>query len=96
MTPARRQRLEVLPGGLLVAGEEIPGSELTALHLRLALGAIDDPDGKRGLAHLTQELLWRGTATKDSILAAKRCSRFLISSRSHARRSNRFLCGTRR
>jgi len=57
----------VLPGGLVVVTEQLPHVRSVALGLSFNVGSRDDPDGKAGLAHLIEHMVFKGTQDKDAV-----------------------------
>ncbi len=53
-----------LPGGIVVLGQARPTSPSVVARLRIGSGAVNDPEGKDGLAAFTGRMLARGTATR--------------------------------
>lgn len=53
-----------LPGGIIVLGQARPTSPSVVARLRLGSGAVNDPEGKDGLAAFTGRMLARGTAAR--------------------------------
>jgi len=53
---------QVLPNDIVILGSERLESPAVVLRARLRAGALQDPDGQEGLAHLTATMLQRGTA----------------------------------
>ncbi len=53
-----------LPGEIVVLGQARPTSPSVVARLRIGSGAVNDPEGKDGLAAFTGRMLARGTATR--------------------------------
>jgi predicted Zn-dependent peptidase len=51
----------ILPNGLTVLLLERPLSPTVSLYIRYKAGAVDDPDGGTGTAHLLEHMLFKGT-----------------------------------
>ncbi len=57
-------RFAILPNGLRVLTEPLPGVRSVALGLLVAASPHEDPDDRPGLAHLTEHALFCGTLTR--------------------------------
>ncbi|MBN2465511.1 insulinase family protein, partial [candidate division WOR-3 bacterium] len=55
------------PSGLVVISERIPHIRSVALGLSFRTGGRDDPEGKGGIAHMIEHMVFRGTRDKDVI-----------------------------
>ena len=53
----------VLENGLTLLVQERAGSRLAATLLLYRAGSLVEPPGKTGLAHLTEHMMFRGTAS---------------------------------
>lgn len=56
----------VLPNGLKVISEEIPGVESIAIGISINAGSRDDTPSKEGLAHFMEHIAYRHTKSKNS------------------------------
>jgi zinc protease len=59
-TPAKAAKTPTSVGGTRTVFVPSPSSPLCAIRLVFQIGAVDDPDGKAGLAALTAEMVGRG------------------------------------
>jgi predicted Zn-dependent peptidase len=55
-----------IPGGPRLAVASIPGSECAALSVFLPAGSRDDPEGKAGLAHFVEHMVFKGTGRRSA------------------------------
>ena len=55
---------EVLPSGITVLAQPQPQDPVVAARLRIETGSADDPADRHGLAHLTAQMLLRGSASR--------------------------------
>src|SRR5437764_15448787 len=54
----------VLPGGLRVITEQVPGVRSAAVGLWVGIGSRDEPPSVAGAAHYLEHLLFKGTARR--------------------------------
>ncbi|MBD3335920.1 MAG: insulinase family protein [Candidatus Eisenbacteria bacterium] len=75
--PPREERLHrrVLPGGLTVAAEEIPGSRSVALGIWIRCGSRHEPRSRAGLTHFLEHMLFRGSRRRGALALAKAIER---------------------
>lgn len=59
-------RRTVLPGGIRVTTEQLPGIRSAALGLWVGAGSRDEDDTHAGSTHFLEHLLFKGTATRDA------------------------------
>jgi predicted Zn-dependent peptidase len=59
-------RRSVLPGGLRVVTEELPGSRSASVGLWVGVGSRDEPVELAGAAHYLEHLLFKGTAGRSA------------------------------
>ncbi|WP_424924083.1 M16 family metallopeptidase [Actinomyces bowdenii] len=59
-------RRSVLPGGVRVITESVPGLRSTSIGLWLGVGSRDEAPGQEGSTHFLEHLLFKGTATRDA------------------------------
>nr|WP_243106958.1 pitrilysin family protein [Actinomyces lilanjuaniae] len=59
-------RRSVLPGGVRVITESVPGLRSTAIGLWLGVGSRDEASGQEGSTHFLEHLLFKGTATRSA------------------------------
>ena len=52
-----------LPNGMRILMVERHDSPTVALYLRFKVGGVDDPQGKTGIAHLLEHMMFKGTQT---------------------------------
>lgn len=55
-----------LANGLTVAIDPMPGAQSAAVGLHAFVGSRSEPDGKGGLAHLVEHLVFKGTRSRDA------------------------------
>ncbi|UNX55923.1 insulinase family protein [Georgenia sp. TF02-10] len=60
-------RRSVLPGGIRVLTEEMPGQRSTAVGAWVAVGSRDETDGHHGSTHFLEHLLFKGTARRSAL-----------------------------
>ena len=60
-------RRSVLPGGIRVLTEEMPGQRSTAVGAWVAVGSRDETDGHHGSTHFLEHLLFKGTPTRTAL-----------------------------
>jgi len=60
-------RRTVLPGGLRVVTEEVPGLRSAAFGISATAGSRDEDDAHAGAAHFLEHLLFKGTATRGAM-----------------------------
>lgn len=75
-------RRSILPGGVRVITEFVPGLRSAALGMWLGVGSRDEAPGQEGSTHFLEHLLFKGTATRDAHAIAE--SFDLIGSESNA------------
>jgi zinc protease len=56
--------MDILPGGLSVIVEPVHGAPVVALQVWVRSGGFDEREGERGLAHLHEHMLFKGTPTR--------------------------------
>ena len=61
--PPSFERL-ALPNGIVLLGQSRPDAPAVSVRLRLEAGAVNDPEGKDGLAAFTGRMLSRGTTSR--------------------------------
>jgi predicted Zn-dependent peptidase len=59
-------QLSRLTNGLTVAVDPMPGARSTAIGLYAAVGSRSEPDGKGGLAHLLEHMVFKGAGDRDA------------------------------
>ncbi|WP_026426628.1 M16 family metallopeptidase [Actinomyces slackii] len=59
-------RRSILPGGVRVITESVPGLRSTAIGLWLGVGSRDEAPGQEGSTHFLEHLLFKGTPTRDA------------------------------
>ena len=59
-------RLHRLANGLTVAVDPIAGAQSTAVGLYAGVGSRSEPDGKSGLAHLVEHMVFKGAGSRDA------------------------------
>ncbi|WP_442679635.1 M16 family metallopeptidase [Sphingomonas sp. ASY06-1R] len=59
-------RMHRLSNGLTVAVEHMAGVETAAVGLYAAVGARSEPDGRTGLAHMVEHMVFKGAASRDA------------------------------
>ena len=60
-------RRTILPGGLRVISEEIPGARSVALGVWAGVGSRDETEQSRGAAHFLEHLLFKGTHRRSAL-----------------------------
>lgn len=63
-----RVKEKTLPNGLQMIVLNRPGAPVVSLHMAFKVGAVDEPSGRTGMAHLLEHMLFKGTralGTKD-------------------------------
>lgn len=65
-----RLRRSVLPGGIRVLTEEMPGQRSATIGAWVAVGSRDESDGHHGSTHFLEHLLFKGTPTRDALTIA--------------------------
>lgn len=60
-------RRSVLPGGIRVLTEHMPGSRSAAFGAWVAVGSRDETDGHHGSTHFLEHLLFKGTAQRNAM-----------------------------
>jgi predicted Zn-dependent peptidase len=58
--------LSRLANGLTVAIDPMPGAQSAAIGLHALVGSRSEPDGKGGLAHLVEHMVFKGTRSRDA------------------------------
>lgn len=56
----------VLPNGLTVAVDPLPGAESVAIGLYAMVGSRSEPENCSGLAHLVEHMVFKGAGTRDT------------------------------
>jgi predicted Zn-dependent peptidase len=64
-------RCSVLPSGLRVVTEELPGSRSAVVGMWVAVGSRDEPTAVAGAAHYLEHLLFKGTARRSAAAIAE-------------------------
>ncbi|MDO4244250.1 MAG: pitrilysin family protein [Actinomyces sp.] len=59
-------RRSILPGGVRVITESVPGLRSAALGAWFGIGSRDEAAGQEGSTHFLEHLLFKGTATRDA------------------------------
>ncbi len=59
-------RRSILPGGVRVITESVPGLRSASIGLWLGVGSRDEAPGQEGSTHFLEHLLFKGTATRDA------------------------------
>jgi predicted Zn-dependent peptidase len=60
-------RRSVLPGGLRVVSEEVPGTRSVALGIWVGVGSRDERPSLHGASHFLEHLLFKGTERRDAL-----------------------------
>ncbi|MBZ2195932.1 M16 family metallopeptidase [Occultella gossypii] len=60
-------RRSVLPGGIRVLTEAMPGQRSAAIGAWVAVGSRDETDGHHGSTHFLEHLLFKGTPSRDAM-----------------------------
>jgi predicted Zn-dependent peptidase len=60
-------RRTVLPSGVRVLSERMPGARSTTIGLWVAVGSRDESDAERGSTHFLEHLLFKGTPTRSAL-----------------------------
>ena len=63
-------RRSVLPGGIRVLTEAMPGQRSATFGAWVAVGSRDETDGHHGSTHFLEHLLFKGTPTRDAMAIA--------------------------
>ncbi|SED85826.1 M16 family metallopeptidase [Ruania alba] len=63
-------RRSVLPGGIRVLTEAMPGQRSVAIGAWVAVGSRDETDGHHGSTHFLEHLLFKGTPSRDAMAIA--------------------------
>jgi predicted Zn-dependent peptidase len=66
-----RVRRSVLPGGIRVLTEQVPGVRSTTVGAWVAVGSRDEQDGHHGSTHFLEHLLFKGTPRRDAMAIAE-------------------------
>ena len=61
---APEPRLLRLPTGLGLVVQQVPNAPAVAIHVWVGVGGADERDGERGLAHLHEHMLFKGTSRR--------------------------------
>jgi predicted Zn-dependent peptidase len=64
-------RRSVLPGGIRVLTEQVPGVRSTTVGAWVAVGSRDELDGHHGSTHFLEHLLFKGTRRRDAMAIAE-------------------------
>ncbi|MCW2615564.1 MAG: processing peptidase [Frankiales bacterium] len=64
---AGQVRRSVLPGGLRVVSEHVPGVRSVAFGIWVGVGSRDERPSQHGCSHFLEHLLFKGTATRDAL-----------------------------
>lgn len=62
---------KILPNGIRVIGEEIPGFNSVTVGIFVFCGSRDEPSSDRGIAHFTEHMLFKGTERRSSLDISK-------------------------
>lgn len=60
-------RRSVLPGGVRVLTESMPGQRSATIGFWVGVGSRDEAEGQRGSTHFLEHLLFKGTATRTAL-----------------------------
>lgn len=60
-------RRSVLPGGIRVLTESLPGQRSTAVGMWVAVGSRDESEGQHGATHFLEHLLFKGTRRRSAL-----------------------------
>ncbi len=60
-------RRTVLPGGLRVVTEQVPGARSAAVGVWVGVGSRDETPALSGASHFLEHLLFKGTATRSAL-----------------------------
>src|SRR5690625_1733552 len=63
-------RRSVLPGGIRVLTESMPGQRSATFGAWVAVGSRDETDGHHGSTHFLEHLLFKGTPSRDAMAIA--------------------------
>ena len=63
-------RRSVLPGGVRVLTEAMPGQRSTSIGFWVGVGSRDEAEGRHGSTHFLEHLLFKGTARRDAMAIA--------------------------
>ncbi len=66
-TDAHQVRRTVLPGGLRVVSEQVPGVRSVAFGIWVAVGSRDERASQHGCSHFLEHLLFKGTARRSAL-----------------------------
>ena len=55
-----------LPNGVTVAIDAMEGAQSASIGLYAAVGSRSEPDGKGGLAHLVEHMVFKGARGRDA------------------------------
>ncbi len=71
MSPKASAKVEELdlqhtPGGIPVIVDRLHWSRSAAMAVNISVGSRDEPEGKNGIAHLLEHLLFKGTELRSS------------------------------
>ena len=61
----------LLPGGLRLISEKVPGAMSAALGIFVAAGSQDEQKGQQGIAHLIEHMAFKGTKERNTLAIAK-------------------------
>ena len=64
-------RRSVLPGGIRVLSEQVPGVRSATVGAWVAVGSRDEADGHHGSTHFLEHLLFKGTRRRDALAIAE-------------------------
>jgi predicted Zn-dependent peptidase len=70
-----RLRRDVLPGGLRVVAERVPGSRSVALGVGILSGSRHEPRHQAGMSHFVEHMLFRGTRRHSALALAQAMER---------------------
>ena len=59
-------RLHHLPNGLAIIVDPMPGAQSAAVGLYAAVGSRSEPEGKGGLAHMVEHMVFKGAGARDA------------------------------
>lgn len=64
-------RRSILPGGIRVLTEQMPGQRSAAVGAWVSVGSADETDGHYGSTHFLEHLLFKGTRTRSALDIAR-------------------------
>ncbi len=60
-------RRTILPNGIRVLSERVPGAQSATVGIWVAVGSRDEADGERGSTHFLEHLLFKGTTMRSAL-----------------------------